>query len=105
MSEKLKPCPFCGGEAEKYAKEYNGIRLLSVVCKACGTSGPLYRTAKPRIKDSENPAIEAWNTRKPMDKIVEQLEERASFVTKEGLWLISLVEATSIVKKGGVSDD
>ena len=36
-----------------------------------------------------------------IDKVVKELEKDSSFVTKEGLKLISVVEATSIVKKGG----
>lgn len=40
-----------------------------------------------------------------IDEVVEQLEESSSFVTKEGLRLIPVVEATSIVKKGGGSDE
>lgn len=74
MTDKLKPCPFCWGEAEKYAKEIKGIKILTVTCKRCGASGQLFQSKKPRIKDEENPAIKAWNSRKSMDRIVEQLD-------------------------------
>jgi len=50
MSE-LKPCPFCGGEAE-YGLTFAGEE---VYCKKC-------HAAMPRISTKEQ-AIEAWNTR------------------------------------------
>lgn len=53
MSE-LKPCPFCGGEAELYASPAkDGWNY--VFCKKCQTAGDNY--------DTEAEAIEAWNTR------------------------------------------
>lgn len=60
MSE-LKPCPFCGGEADEYEGDYgNGI-----YCMMCGAmvGEPIhleYRTTK-RVSIAE--AIAAWNTR------------------------------------------
>lgn len=60
MSE-LKPCPFCGGEADEYEGDYgNGI-----YCMMCGAmvGEPIhleYRTTK-RVNIEE--AIAAWNTR------------------------------------------
>lgn len=69
MSEiKLKPCPFCGGEAKlskftmrESVKDQHGIfpgkeyPVCRVVCTSCGT-----RTAQ---WDSEEEAIAAWNRR------------------------------------------
>lgn len=53
--EALKPCPFCGGEAEhsfRYTKNYS----YSVVgCKQCDAITKLCKT--------ENEAIAAWNRR------------------------------------------
>ena len=52
---KLRPCPFCGGEAELIAwHEYTEAR--HVVCKKCGCM-----TGKPHFMRSF--AIEDWNTR------------------------------------------
>ena len=70
MSEiKLLPCPFCGGEASelKYFP-HNARRIKTrIYCKNCRVnSGDWGR------KDF---AIKAWNTRKPMEQIVERLEE------------------------------
>ena len=59
---KLLPCPFCGGKA--VIKYHNP--LVQVFCKSCGCgTGATF----------EKLAIKAWNTRKPIDRIVEQLEE------------------------------
>ena len=63
MKTKLKPCPFCGGEAAKRAEEINGIRAIYVLCKECSASSGVYRTRNPRVRDEENPAIKAWNRR------------------------------------------
>lgn len=64
MTDKLRECPFCGGEAFEY---YSGSQLefCEVVCKECGCRSK---------RNTEAEAIAAWNNRKPMDRIVEQLE-------------------------------
>lgn len=51
---KLKPCPFCGGEA-KITQACVMQPLFCVHCVDCDTSGGHYFT--------EEDAIEAWNTR------------------------------------------
>ena len=50
---KLKPCPFCGGEAE--VALFLGNYL--VVCKCC--PGAIF----PRKGMTEEEAVEAWNRR------------------------------------------
>ena len=70
MTDKLKPCPFCGGEADtEWHHGYWGVR-----CKSC------YAEV---TADGMNDAIEAWNNRKPMDRIVEQLEEELRLSEEE----------------------
>ena len=66
---KLKPCPFCGGEAEiVYAlHDYN---LWGVRCKNCDAS-----VECSIEEDSEENAVKAWNTRKPVDDVLERLEK------------------------------
>ena len=62
---QLLPCPFCpSGIAEK-----ERIFMIGWVikCRSCGASSPV----KDRLED----AIASWNTRKPMERIVERLEE------------------------------
>lgn len=80
MSEvELKPCPFCGEHLER-----------------CETPRLLYQ--HPYSKNGcflrgyivGGSDIAAWNTRKPMEGIVEQLEKRDCYLN-----------AIEIVQKGG----
>ena len=67
----LKPCPFCGGEAELIENNrYTDIH--SVMCKNCYSESDRYNT-------KEN-AVKAWNTRKLEERTVKELEELASGV-------------------------
>ena len=64
MSEiKLLPCPFCGGEFQINV----GGMIYIPKCKKCGCTLAGCRT--------EEEAIEEVNTRKPMERIIERLEE------------------------------
>ena len=71
---KLKPCPFCGGEA----KLERGTTQLDnfVYCSDCGSGTRFFNTKQS--------AIEAWNRREPTDKIVEQLEQIQNFEERTG---------------------
>lgn len=64
-SDSLKPCPFCGGEAE--------VNLLlgnyGVTCTEC--MGSVF----PARGMTKGEAIQAWNTRKPVDDVLDRLEE------------------------------
>lgn len=67
MNKELKPCPFCGGEAELVEL---GIKVWSPRCTQCECKlNQVYR--------SKQKAVEAWNIRKPMDEIVDKLEKAA----------------------------
>ena len=68
MSEiKLLRCPFCGGEAELLKGQCEIDNY--VMCLECRSKTKLYNTKASAIK--------AWNTRKPLQNIVERLEEQA----------------------------
>jgi Lar family restriction alleviation protein len=58
---ELKPCPFCGGEAElsvrQHTDEYGSVGNAYCRCTACATEQPLSWTATI--------AVEHWNTRTP----------------------------------------
>lgn len=53
MEIKLKPCPFCGGEAYVVGIDDNEAHFLWAACRNCG--GMTFKTEKE--------AIEAWNRR------------------------------------------
>ena len=67
---ELKPCPFCGGEAEPIvARVDESTKTYSVICTQCYTG--IFR---PRMKGmewcayrTENEAIDAWNKRTSCD--------------------------------------
>ena len=50
---ELKPCPFCGGEAEVWVSNVTDRAI--VYCTVCD--------AQIRIRPNEQEAIEAWNKR------------------------------------------
>ena len=78
MSEtKLLNCPFCGGEAELIGHYIKGVPnnfQYFVRCKKCKARPQLFYTFKKKEK-----AVEVWNTRKPMERIVERLEEVGNY--------------------------
>lgn len=79
MSEiKLLPCPFCGGEAhieehkfwDEKAKGFT-VQTYGVVCDNCCSMSWRHHRHKEK-------AIEQWNTRKPMERILTRLCEKQS---------------------------
>lgn len=62
--EQLKKCPFCGCEAELV-----GNRFFRVMCTECNAHIEDFETAIE--------AVIAWNTRKPMERIAERLENNS----------------------------
>lgn len=78
---ELKPCPFCGGEAEAYS-DYSCVheRIAGLVkCKGCGaevwggktfntymmdtTIADIAKLVESIHKEAKESAIEAWNRR------------------------------------------
>jgi len=85
MSEELKPCPFCGGEAhihEHYTfggyvpKEYPNNEPLgyAIGCSKYDCRGKRENTGF--LYDTEAQAIEAWNTRTPEQAIAATLGDK-----------------------------
>lgn len=73
MSEiKLLQCPFCGGK----------MKIVDVSESMPHTGRYIFRCENSCIKShsfmTEQEAVRACNTRKPMERIVEQLEEYSS---------------------------
>lgn len=113
MSEiKLLPCPFCGGEASvlsdcSYSRT-DGETMYYVRCQYCASESSW--------EYSEEEAIKRWNTRKPMQEIVERLEEvgkeeikihraRCNGKTLAFGFMLGIQQAINLVKEvGGMSD-
>lgn len=72
MSEELKPCPFCGGEA----KLPNSGGVFWAICNNCCT----YQ----QITHDRAEAIAAWNKRQH-DAIIEATERLADYLRDENL--------------------
>lgn len=66
---KLKPCPFCGGKA---IVDGCDDTLWIVICKECNAS--------IGYKETEQEAIDAWNTRKG-----------ETFTKSEADWILNLL--------------
>lgn len=64
MNELLK-CPFCGGEAKLVCRGF----AYSVSCTRC--------SARTALKEDEQNAVRYWNTRTPIQRIVERLEGKS----------------------------
>ena len=86
MSEiKLKRCPFCGGEAE-FVRDterkdiFQSSDYVYVRCKEChAQTSKIYYSAEFHKLDGEYVLVEkAWNTRKPMQEIVEKIDDEIS---------------------------
>ena len=108
MSDEIKllPCPFCGEKAEIIKHRSGGY---AVECTEC--YGKTHRSVTEKL------AIERWNTRKPIDRIVEQLQEKSTEAVNAADREISFdyrqmdyveaeafTEAADIVKGGGVCE-
>lgn len=70
MTDRLKPCPFCGGEARfNYrTSSYDGSEMYGAECiqTGCCSIPPIYTTKEQ--------AMTKWNRRKPMDRENEENE-------------------------------
>ena len=78
MSEiKLLPCPFCDGEAEIITEKSRVGQVGRVECVKCSCKKTVLKA--PNYEgDIEKDITDSWNTRKPMERIVERLEEEKS---------------------------
>ena len=82
MSEiKLLPCPFCGGEAMECKTK--------IICKDCTCT--VYGV-------NLEVARKIWNTRKPMERIIEKLG-KLPYADDDGF--VWLEDASDIVKEEG----
>ena len=78
QTNTLLNCPFCGGEARLQRKKRN-LHGYYVICKSCGCRTSFYQYKYDSLEKLREQAIEVWNTRKPMQNIVERLEEEKAY--------------------------
>lgn len=95
-ADAIKNCPCCGGKAKLFKKR-SYFQFFIVGCTECG----LRTDDMPAVEK----AIERWNTRKPIDRIVEQLEKEKGIyfdgLPCEGM-KIRINDVIALVKAGEV---
>ena len=110
--KRLLPCPFCGGEVEFHPQEHHMENFWNKNTIHCPTCGFLME------ETSRLQLFKKWNTRKPMERIAERLEERADCLLKDFVLANKAIEvkqksmcrieelrgAIEIVKGGGVDE-
>lgn len=72
MTEELKSCPFCGGEAKIEPKNWCGRDYIGAFCTEC----LIFQDSRARTEDE---AIAIWNTRAPSEQ-----QQRSSHDTELG---------------------
>lgn len=103
MMNELKNCPFCGGEAELFETHEKQFGIIhsntNYLCPISDSEsfqgGWTY--------DTKDEAIKAWNTRKPIDDILEKLEDlqQPCYECRESCNEKCVIErAIEIVKEG-----
>lgn len=63
--DKLKPCPFCGGDDIKLYSHEN--TLLHGFIHLCQINGDGMVKIESRLFETEEAAVDAWNRRMPPD--------------------------------------
>lgn len=86
MSEiKLKPCPFCGGEAYTYTctslNHGKKVKNWLIHCKECHLNYPNFSIVDRCLTEEE--AIKHWNTRKPIERALGRLEEESRLAEED----------------------
>lgn len=76
MSKEIKNCPFCGGEVKLDENDF-----YMFCCDKCGAGITFAKeledgTATDCNKDE---SVDKWNTRKPIENVVDQLEDEKHF--------------------------
>ena len=114
------PCPFCGSHNIEYSVKTMGRREkrfhVAMYCKDCNCYGKrtivnvtdeeYFRSGVVRNPKYKQLAIDAWNTRKPMERILNRLEEGKTFykmrsLDQDEIEVGAFIEAIDIVKEEG----
>ena len=103
---ELKPCPFCGGEAQLVRDR---IGLWRVGCKKCNCMTTYQFDFGEGEEASQKKAVNVWNTRKPMERVVELVPDIEDIVRtykqppygREVQGTVELLEEILGIVKGG----
>ena len=61
---KLKPCPFCGGNAIMGTKTFDVFNVGAYVfCSECGARTAIHNSRSGLYRESEKLAADTWNKR------------------------------------------
>lgn len=101
---KLKPCPFCGGEATLI---YADDKTWQVVCDSCGSCSDYYDEEwNPDNPPEGNEAASAWNNRmiedekdeeiKRFREALETIKEMANDMSANGATIYDLISIRNI---------
>lgn len=80
MTDKLKPCPFCGSKevgmakavGHIFARKYQG-KVRAICCKKCGVNGGIFNTLAMSVEEAEKNAIQSWNRRADGDRLAKEM--------------------------------
>jgi Lar family restriction alleviation protein len=61
---KLKPCPFCGGEARIYSTEFGDCHPVEYYGVTCDTEGCWVYENSESWHDTKKEAADEWNNRR-----------------------------------------
>lgn len=97
---KLLPCPFCGGEVEYHPLSHhmnNFWNKNTIYCPSCDFM---------MEGNSTIHLVKRWNTRKPMERIVERFENKKKCADIKGGYqgdaeYSAFIDAIQIVKEEG----
>lgn len=118
MEQTVIPCPFCGSHNISYSVKTTGRwerkYHVAMYCKDCNCYGKrilITPTETSRYDVERNIeykqlAIDAWNTREPMERILTRLEEGKTFykmrsLDQDEIEVGAFIEAIDIVKEEG----
>lgn len=109
MTDKLKNCPICGcGAIYKISREDSIVdKIPQLFCDGCKMTFEVENDS-PFLSDTKTfeylkeKLHTTWNTRRPIDRIVEQLERRAyetaDWMCGGTMKAVELTDAIEIVK-------
>lgn len=80
-NEKLKPCPFCGGEVQLETVKSRAGTLYGVVCRNTGNRGCTCAMEQVPSRSAEA-AIARWNMRKPEEELRKDAERYRWLMSK-----------------------